>query len=85
MRKTTLLNFALFTSIAIQAQETEIILTQFADQVLVNGAVSCYGGDNAWYREYVLSQEGVATDVQVIGLQFGVEFVVFNEDLKIYA
>ena len=87
MKKITLLAIAFIITVTfqIQAQETEIILTQSVTQKFIKGAVSCYGGDNAWYREYILSDEGITTDVKVVGIQFGLEFITLDEELEIYA
>lgn len=69
----------------IQAQETEIVLTQSTDEVFIKGGVSCPGGDNSWYRYYTLSDEGITTDVKVVGIQFGIESLTFDEELQISA
>lgn len=68
-----------------QSPEAELILTQNTDQVLVPGGVSCGGSDNYWIREYVLSDYGITSDIQITGVQFGIEAVDFDEDLEIYA
>lgn len=87
MNKITLLTivFIALVTFKMRAQETEIVLSQSVNQQLTLGGVACNGGDNSWYREYVLSDEGVTNDVTIVGIQFGLELTTFNEELKIYA
>ena len=87
MKKITLLTIVFMTMVTFhtQAQGTEIVLTQSTDNVFITGAMSCVGGDNSWYRDYVLSEEGVSTDIKIVGVQFGLELISFNEELEIYA
>lgn len=87
MKKITLLAIALMmvATFRIQAQETEIVLTQSIGQGVTSNGMSCDGGDNTWYRDYVLADEGIATDVKIVGIQFGVQNTSFPEELEIYA
>ena len=87
MNRITLLTivFIALVTFKMRAQETEIVLSQSLNQQLTLGGVACNGGDNSWYREYVLSDEGVTNDVTLVGIQFGLELTTFNEELKIYA
>lgn len=87
MTKITLLAILLIGMVTFhtQAQDTEIVLTQSTDDIFSAGGVSCRGGDNSWYREYVLSDEGITTDVKVVGVEFGLESTDFAEEVKFYA
>lgn len=87
MTKTTLLAIALMAMVIfnIQAQDTEIVLTQSIGEIFIADGVSCEGGDNSWYRDYILSDEGVTTDVKVVGIEFGLQGIQYDEDLEIYA
>ena len=87
MKKITFLLVALIATLTfqMQAQGTEIILTQSVGQDFSNESVSCYGGDNSWFREYVLSDEGITNEVKVVGVEFALEKIESDEELKIYA
>ena len=89
MKKITLLMFAMVASFAFnanaQSPEAEVILTQNTDEVFVAGGVSCGGFDNYWFREYVLSEYGITTDISLTGVEFGLEQLDFAEDMEVYA
>lgn len=84
MKKITLIMSLFMASVAVQAQ-TEIVLSQNTDEVFLNTGVSCPGGDNWYMRDYKLSEEGVTTDVKVVGVQFAVQNLSFAEELEVYA
>jgi hypothetical protein len=87
MTKTTLLAIAFMAMVTfnIQAQNTEIVLTQSTGEIFIANGVSCDGGDNSWYREYMLSDEGITTDVKLVGVEFGLQGIQSDEVLEVYA
>ncbi len=81
MKKITLLLLAVAFSFTTNAQT---ILSQNTDEVFVPGGVSCGGGDNQWYREYVLPDEGVTfANIVILGAEFGIEAIDGPETLTI--
>lgn len=91
MKKITLLMFAFAATFAYNANaqsnatNTEIVLTQNTDEVFDGAGVACSGSDNWWFREYVLADEGVTTDVMVTGVEFAVSQMAANEEFEVYA
>ncbi|EDM45199.1 hypothetical protein SCB49_03724 [unidentified eubacterium SCB49] len=86
MKKITFLAFAFIGSLAFQAEAQDLILSQNTDDALVAGGVSCGGGDNQYYRAYDLTAEGVTfDDVLLLGAQFAVEAIDFDEELVVNA
>lgn len=82
--------FAIVASFAFNAnaQEStndEIILSQNTDEVFAGAGVSCPGGDNWFMREYVLADEGITTDVTLLGVEFAVETMSFDAEFEVYA
>lgn len=64
----------------------EIYLSQSTTQILLpNGGISCPGGDNQWYREYILNEEGINTSVAIVGMEFGVQAIDATAELEIFA
>ena len=68
----------------VQAQDTEVVLTQNTDEVFTNNGVSCPGGDNWWIREYNMNESGI-TNGFVTNVEFAVMSLSFDEELEFYA
>ena len=84
MRKITLLIFAFVATFAMKAQEAEVILSQTSGDTTPNG-VSCSGGPNMWFRNYDLANHGLSSDVNITGVQFGIQNMSGPETLEVYA
>ena len=83
MKKITLLLVAIAFTFAFNSN-AQVTLSQNTDEVFVSGGVSCGGGDNQWYREYVLPDEGVTfSQVVLLGAEFGIEAIAGPEELTI--
>ncbi len=92
MKTITLLHvtflIAFFLGIRSQAQspELEIVLSQNISQVLLPiGGLSCAGGDNQWYREYILDEEGINSPVALMSVEFGVQAIDATTELQVFA
>ncbi len=92
MKTITLLHvtflIAFFLGIRSQAQtpELEIVLSQNISQVLLPiGGLSCAGGDNQWYREYILDEEGISSPVALMSVEFGVQAIDATTELQVFA
>jgi hypothetical protein len=84
MKKITLLISAILITFSFYNSEAQIVLTQNTDQVFVPGGVSCGGGDNQWYRQYVLPGEAIPyTNAIIVGAEFGIEAIDGPEDLTV--
>lgn len=78
MKKITLLVFAMMLSVAIQAQEAQVMLTQSVDPVNVtDGGVACWNSgagsysENSFFRSYDMEVLGVTGDLEITELQYG--------------
>ncbi len=69
-----------------EGSENELILSQSTNQILLpTGGLSCAGGENHWFRNYILDEEGVNTPVALVGVEFGVQSIDELQELEIYA
>src|SRR5690606_13866766 len=73
-------------SVNAQSPEVEIVLTQNISLVLLPiGGISCFGGDNQWYREYILDEEGITGPVVLKSIEFGVQTIDATTELQVFA
>ncbi|HET8803234.1 MAG TPA: T9SS type A sorting domain-containing protein [Aequorivita sp.] len=77
----------LFASISnAQSQKVEIVLSQNISLVLLPiGGLACAGGDNQWYREYILDEEGITGPVVLKSVEFGVQAIDATTELQVFA
>jgi len=85
MKKFTLFMFTVLAGFGFQtqAQEAEIILSQTSGDVTPQG-VSCAGADNYWLRNYDLANHGLTSNVNLTGVQIGVQNLDGPEELEVY-
>lgn len=69
-----------------QSPEYEIVLSQNISLVLLPiGGLACPGGDNQWYREYILDEEGITGPVVLKSVEFGVQAIDATTELQVFA
>lgn len=63
----------------------EIILSQNTDEIFTDSGADCPGGDSWWFRSYDLSSYELSDEVTVVGLEFAISEIDFDDTLYFYA
>ncbi len=83
MKKITIFSIAMLFAFAFNTN-AQTTLSQNTDEVFVAGGVSCGGGDNQWYRQYILPAEGVTfAQAILLAVEFGIEAIDGPENITV--